>query len=254
VGQHAYLGNTTQQSGAPWPTDYLLQPIATNYYPQLLKPFAASAHSAGLLFRVSEMNSFYNGGVRGISDAFSAALWSVDNMFNFVNTGMDGVNWHSGQGTAYQLYQFHTSTVGGVTTFTLTQVAPLYYGLLLFSQMVGNNAQLLPVTTTTSANVSIWATVDSTSTAHVVVINKDESAAGSVKITMPGYSSGTVRYLTAARYYSTNGVTFGGQTFDGSPDGTIQGQLVSTTITPVGGVFTLPNMAITSAALIDFSK
>jgi hypothetical protein len=62
-----------------------------------------------------------------------------------------------------------------------------------------------------------------------------------------------VRYLTAATYSSTNGVTFGGQTFDGSPDGTIQGQLVSTTITPVAGVFTLPNMAITSAALIDFS-
>jgi hypothetical protein len=253
VGQHAYLGDVIQPSGAPWPVDYLLQPASATEFPQLLKPFAASAHSAGHLFRVSEMNSFYNGGVLGISNTFSSALWSIDTMFNFVNTGMDGVNWHSGQGAPYQIYDFHSSTVNGLTTFNLAQVNPLYYGLLIFSEMVGNNAKLLPVTTTTSSNVSIWATVDSTTKAHVVVINKDESAAGSVQITMPGYSSGTVRYLTAADYSAINGVTFGGQTFDGSQDGTIQGSLISTTITPVGGVFTIPNMAITSAALIDFS-
>jgi hypothetical protein len=132
-------------------------------------------------------------------------------------------------------------------------VAPLYYGLLVFSQMAGNNAQLLPVTTTTNANVSIWATVDDTSTAHVIVLNKDESATGSVQITLPGYTTGTIRYLLAADYSATNGVTWGGQTFDGTQDGTLQGQQTTTTITAPTGVFTIPNMPITSAAEIDFS-
>jgi len=254
VSQHSYLGGLTQGSGQPWPADYLLQPIAATEFPTQYAGFAASAHKAGMIFRMGEINSFFAGGVNGLSNTFQSSLWSIDLMFNFLTSGMDGVNWHSGQGTTYQLFQFHPQTVNGMTTFSVTQVAPLYYGLLAFSQMAGHGAQLLPVTTSTSANVSIWATVDSTSTAHVVVVNKDEQATGDVQITLPGYSTGTVRYLTAASYSATNGVTFGGQTFDGSQDGTIQGSLATTTINANNGVFTLPDMPITSAAVIDFSN
>jgi hypothetical protein len=88
----------------------------------------------------------------------------------------------------------------------------------------------------------------------VVVINKDEKATGDVQIHLPGYTTGTVRYLSAPGYASTNGVTLGGQTFDGSTDGTIQGQQVTTTITGQDGAFTLPNMPITTAAIIDFNQ
>jgi len=216
--------------------------------------YAASAHKAGALFRLGELNSIWGGGIAGISNTFSAALWSIDIMFNLANIGIDGVNWHSGQGTAYQLVQFNLLASGGTTTYQIAQVNPLYYGLLVFAQMAGRGAQLLPVSLKTNANVSAWATIDNTSTAHVVVINKDEQATGNVKIALPGYTSGTVRYLSAANFSATNGVTLGGQTFDGSPDGTIQGQPVSTTITAKDGVFTLPDMPITSAAIIDFSQ
>jgi hypothetical protein len=253
VSQHGYLGNVTQASGAAWPSDYLLYPSSATQNPTLFAGYAAAAHQAGRIFRMDEINSFYNGGVQGISTTFSSALWSIDTMFNFVNDGFDGVNWITAQGTNYQLFQFHSTVNGGMNVFSVTQVAPLYYGLLVFSQMAGNNAQLLPVTTTTNANVSIWATVDSTSSAHVIVINKDKSATGNVQITLPGYTTGTIRYLLAANYSAANGVTFGGQTFDGTPDGTIQGSLATTTITGKDGVFTVPNMPITSAALIDFN-
>jgi hypothetical protein len=254
ASQHDYLGGLTQPNGQPWPSDYLLQPASATAVPAQFASFAASAHQAGMPFRMSEINSFYAGGVPGISNAFQSALWSIDIMFNYLNNGMDGVNWHSGQGTQYQLFQFHPQTTNGMTTFTVSQVAPLYYGLLVFSQMAGNNAQLLPVSTSTTANVSIWATVDSNSAAHVVVLNKDEQATGDVQITLPGYTTGTVRYLTAANYSATNGVTFAGQTFDGTPDGTIQGQYAPVTINATNGVFTLPDMPITSAALIDFTN
>ena len=218
--------------------------------------FAATAHKAGSLFRLGEMNTIWggNGGIDGISNTFSAALWSIDMMYNVANLGIDGVNWHSGQGTYYQLYEFYDHLSGGQNTFTVTQVNPLYYGLLVFAQTAGRGAKLLPVTTSTDANVSIWATVDNTSTAHVVVINKDTAATGNVRITLPGYTTGTVRYLSAASYSATNGVTLGGQTFDDSPEGTLRGNLITTTITADDGVFTLPNMPITSAAVIDFDK
>jgi hypothetical protein len=249
VSQHAYITGP-----GSFPSDFLLEPGSTLNMLSDYSAYAAAAHKSGAIFRLGEMNSIWNGGISGISNTFSAALWSIDMMFNVANIGVDGVNWHSSQGTAYQLYQFNMYTSGGKTTYSVAQVNPLYYGLLVFAQMAGRGAKLLPVTTTTDANVSIWATVDKTSTAHVVVINKDETATGNVKITLPGYSTGTVRYLSAAHYWSTNGVTLGGQTFDESPQGTLRGDVVTTTIYGNNGVFTLPNVPITSAAMIDFSK
>jgi hypothetical protein len=254
VSEHAYLGKTAQESGAAWPQDYLLYPGSATEMPTLYTAYAAAAHKAGRIFRMDEINSFYNGGVNGISTTFSSSLWSIDTMFNYVKDGFDGVNWITAQGTYYQLFQFHSTVNNGMNVYSLTQVAPLYYGLLVFSQMAGNNAKLLPVTTSTSANVSIWATVDDTTTAHVVVINKDENATGKVQITLPGYTSAKLRYLSAAVYWAANGVTLGGQTFDGSTDGTIQGSLVEQTITGTNGVFVLPNMPITCAAVLDLTK
>ncbi len=249
VSQHAYVTGP-----GTYPADYLLQPGSTHNMLNDYSLYAASAHQAGSVFRLGEMNSIWGGGIAGISNTYSAALWSLDMMFNVANLGIDGVNWHSGQGTYYQLFQFNDHASGGKHTFTVAQVNPIYYGLLVFAQMGGRGAKLLPVTTLTDANVSIWATVDKNSTAHVVVINKDETATGNVHITLPGYTTGTVRYLSAANYSATNGVTLGGQTFDESPEGTLRGQLVTTTITANDGVFILPNMPITSAAVIDFSN
>ena len=213
VSQHAYVGAPTQDLliGAPWPINYLLQPLSATQMPVANSQYAAVAHKAGKKFRNGEMNSFWGGGLPGISNTFSAALWSIDTMFNYVNDGIDGVNWHSGQGDIYQLYQFYDQLSGGQNTFQVTQVNPIYYGLLAFAQMAGRGAKLLPVTTTTAANVSIWATVDNTSTAHVVVLNKDEQATGHIRITLPGYTTGTVRYLSAASYTATNGVTLEGK-------------------------------------------
>jgi len=252
VSQHAYLAGPTP--GQTLPSDYLLLPHSAVGIPLGYSKYAAAAHQAGRIFRMGEINSIGGGGVAGISDTFSSALWSIDIMFNYLINGMDGVNWHSGQYTRYALFEFKPYTYNGTTTFPLVQVNPLYYGLLVFAQMAGRDAKLLPVTTVTNSNVSIWATVDNTSTAHVIVINKDETDTGDVQITLPGYTTGTVRYLSAANYSATNGVTLGGQTFDGSTDGTIQGSPTSTTITAQDGKFTLSNMSVTTAAVIDFSN
>jgi hypothetical protein len=250
--QHAYCGGPA--TGQTLPPDYMLEPINATKLPGIYAPVAAAAHQAGLVFRMGEINSIGASGILGISNTFQTSLWSVDIMFNYLAKGMDGVNWHSGLGLPYDPVDFTVKTKSGVTTFTLSDVNPLYYGMLTFAQVAGRGAKLLPVTPITDSNVSIWATVDNTSTAHLIVINKDEAATGNVVINLPGYTTGTVRYLSAPSYSSTNGVTLGGQTFDGSTDGTIQGPLVTTTITAQDGVFTLSNMPVTTAAIIDFSN
>jgi hypothetical protein len=55
--------------------------------------------------------------------------------------------------------------------------------------------------------------------------------------------------LAAPSVSSKTGVTWAGQTFDGSPDGTLQGTLSITTVTPSGNVYSF-SMTQTSAALL----
>jgi hypothetical protein len=42
---------------------------------------------------MGELNSVSVAGIPGISNSFSAALWSIDTRFNFASAGVDGVNW-----------------------------------------------------------------------------------------------------------------------------------------------------------------
>ncbi len=46
--------------------------------------------------RISEVNSCWNGGLAGVSNAFGSALWCADMMLHFATLGMAGVNLHGG--------------------------------------------------------------------------------------------------------------------------------------------------------------
>ena len=73
-----------------------------------------------------------------------------------------------------------------------------------------------------------------------------------------GYGSGTVTRLVeqtpnaSPSYLSTSGVTLGGQTFDTSTDGTIQGTACDEIITPSDGVYSVA-MPSVSASLITIT-
>ena len=125
-------------------------------------------------------------------------------------------------------------------------------GALMFQEATQNGAHLLPVTLSTSASLTAWATVDSDGNVRVAVFNKDQTAHGNVVVAVAGLGNAALKLLTAASYTSTSGVTYGGQTFDGSSDGTIQGSLSTTTVTPTSAVYTF-TIAPTSAALLTVS-
>jgi hypothetical protein len=174
-------------------------------------------------------------------------------MFEYANVGVDGVNWHSGNGGPYGLFYFKIRASGNTNTYSLSSVRPLYYGLLFFQGATGNGAHLLATTLDTKANVKAWATVDASGTPRVAVINKDEKSTGTVNVSLSGYSHAQVYRLTAPSYKSTSGLAFAGQTFDGSTNGVIQGTEEIESVDVAGGVFSIP-MPITSAALIVFTK
>jgi hypothetical protein len=246
---HYYVGN----GQADISDDILLKPSSATNGPKAVAAAVNTTHRYGTLFRMGEMNSLYNGGKEGISDAFGAALWAIDTMFEYVNVGVDGVNWHLGNGGSYAAFSFGIHSTDAGTTYTLNSVRPLYYGLLFFQAATGNGSHLLPVSLSTDANLSAWATADAAGTRRLVVINKDKSLSGTVAMTLSGYSHAKVYRLSAPSYQSKTGVTFAGQTFDGSISGKLKGTQIIESINEADGVFQL-SMPVTSAALIVFSK
>lgn len=246
VGQHWYplIGNAPcRVTNASIPA--LLSTSAATSASSIISSYVQNAHSKGLTFRISEMNSTDCSGVPGVSDTFASALWVMDSLFHLANVGVDGVNIYTDEGDAYDLFGFTTT----VAPYHISFVAPEYYGTLVFQQATQNSAKLLPVTLKTSSNISVWATVDATSTVRVLVINKDQSATGNVNVTLSGFGNGTLSMLVAPNVSSKAGVTWAGQTFDGSTDGRIQGTVSTTTVVPNSNVYTF-SMAPTSAALL----
>ncbi len=246
--QHCYA---TSPNNNPAP-DFLLSPSAASSVPLQVAAAAAMTHTNGVPFRMGETGPVSDEGIQNISDSFSAALWSMDYMFEYASLGIDGVNWFATSGNPDSPFQFSVTTSKGMNSYQLASVNPLYYGLLMFQIAVGDGANLLPVTLSTEANLKAWATRPAGRNPRVAIINKDEAATGNVAVTMPGYSSAVVLRLTAPSYESTSGVTFAGQTFDGSNDGRIRGTKTLEPIDAVNGIFSIP-MGVTSAALVIFS-
>ena len=63
-----------------------------------LSPLTPAAAAAGIAqgVRLAEANSFYNGGVPNVSDAYGTALWVMDFIFICALAGCTGVNMHGG--------------------------------------------------------------------------------------------------------------------------------------------------------------
>jgi IPT/TIG domain len=146
----------------------------------------------------------------------------------------------------------HNPTTGYPLIYTLDSVNPLYYGMYFFHLATQNNSELLPVQLQSPAHLKLWATRASDGTVRIAVVNKDTSFSGDVPISLPGYGraetllltdshgyTGTISYADNSTVIGTTGITIGGQTFDGSTDGTIQGTQTTGEIYPSNDVYTV---------------
>jgi hypothetical protein len=199
-----------------------------------LAPYVQVAHTAGLPFRIAEMNSASCSGKRGTSDTFAASLWVLDTLFNFASIGVDGVNLHTLPGAPYELFTFSHGRHGWRAF-----VHPEYYGMLLFAQAFPPGAQLLPVSEP-SGPVKIWATRSTTGRTRVVLINKSLTAAANVQLSVPsagGYAS--LEWLRAPAVSARSGVTLGGRTFGLSTRSGVLPRPRTTPIVASGGVYSI---------------
>jgi hypothetical protein len=202
----------------------LLDEGPTAGFAKSLAPGIQVAHDAGLKLRLGETGSAWGGGIAGFSDTYACSIWTIDFLFELARAGLDGVNFHGGGISHYTAIK---EDVDKASRQAIISASAPYYGLLVFSEAVAHEARFVPVQGDgPAARVKIWATLDRAGTVRVVVINKDLTAPADVDIRLPGkYAGATLKRLEAPSLDATTGLTYAGQTFDGSADGNPMGTL-----------------------------
>lgn len=173
------------------------------------------AHDSGMTIRLTEAGSAWGGGIAEFSDSYAAALWTVDVLFELAKAGMDGVHFHGGGMSNYT--PIREEEDAKTKTAKITARAP-YYGMMLFSEATANEARMIPTDLPAGGKLKAWATVDRAGAIRVVLINKDSAAAVDAVVALPGKAA-RLKRLAAPALGAAEGITYDGQTWDGSTTG-----------------------------------
>lgn len=190
--------------------------------------------------RIGEMGTISCGGNAGVANSFATALWAPDALFEFLQAGAIGVNWHL-RPEAYN------------APFSLGKASirawPVLYGMTMFAQMIGGSgAELLRTSVTApNLNLKVWA-VGEPRADKVLVLNKGRRTAA---VSINSLHAATVGRLTAGGPRATSGVRFEGRWI--GADGRWHGRLRLQRISPHAGLLrvTVPGF---SAAMLEFRR
>jgi hypothetical protein len=154
----------------------------------------------GLPYRISECNSFSNGGAAGVSNSYASSLWVIDFLFDVALGGGTGVNMHSGgQAPGYTPIADDSGAV--------LAARPEYYGLLLFA-LAGSGTLLETQLSVGSADVTAYAVRTASGGLNLIVVNKDAVHNLSLTIqTSQKIAAATLQIMTGGSLAATSGVT-----------------------------------------------
>jgi hypothetical protein len=201
--QHYYRGNGKSPSST---AAKLVSMDLT--LPQNLKTLAAGASSIGVPFRMTETNSFYNGGAPGVSDSYASSLWVIDHLFTNALGGGSGVNLHGGgSGNGYTPIADNNGVV--------IEARPEYYGVLLLT-MAGQGSLIDTTVAAAGFNVTGFTVKTADGGLNIVVVNKEVSQNFQLNIEC-GQTVNSVQLLV-----------MNGPTLDATSGVTIQGASVAT--------------------------
>jgi hypothetical protein len=218
--QHYYRADGTQPGST---MQLLLQPDPK--LPGTVSRVVSAVKSANLSlgFREDECGSYSHGGVVGVSDAYGAALWSLDFMFTLALNGCEGLNFHGGGRSPYTpLYDNGT---------TVQQVRPEFYGLKMFSLLPRGNVVPATVTLTSVINFTAYGVRCAAGGISALLNNKDTNDKVVVIINLgPNVAGAQLIELTGPSLFSTNAYKLGGSPInpDGSWSGGVQEILSAT--------------------------
>lgn len=241
--QRCYTGPSSPR----YPTiQNLLAPRSSRGLADALIPAVTAGHRRGVPVRLDEINSVACGGSRGVSNTFASALWALEVSLELARVGLDGVNFHTFPGAAYQLFSFR-----GAGTARTAHLYPEYYGLMMFAQAAPPGSRLLRAPGPSPGRVGVWATRDSGGTIRVVLVNDSATHARTVALRVPEASGpGALELMTAPSLKATDGVTLAGRSFGaGTHTGVLSGAPRTARVDLRGGRFVVP-LGPASAALL----
>jgi hypothetical protein len=199
----------------------------------------AGAQQLGIPYRISECNSFDDGGVPGVSNSYASSLWVIDFLFDVALGGGTGVNMHGGGRSPG--YTPIADDDGGVV-----EVRPEYYGLLLFA-LAGPGTLLETQLAAGTVGATAYAVRTASGGLNLVVVNKDAVQNLTLTIaTNQNIQSATLQTMTGASLAATSGVTIQGATVN--PDGSFF-PTATGTLTPAGTQTTCFIPALTAALI-----
>jgi hypothetical protein len=171
----------------------------------------AGAQQLGIPYRISECNSFGNGGAAGVSDSYASSLWVIDFLFNAALGGAAGVNMHGGGNSPG--YTPISDDSGAVI-----EARPEYYGLLLFA-LAGLGTLLETQLSAGSVDVTAYAVRNPSGGLNLIVVNKDtlQNLTHTIE-TSQSIQTATLETMTGPSLAAISGVTIQGATVnsDGS--------------------------------------
>lgn len=224
-------------------------------------PLAARAQALGVPYYLAETNSISCGGQYGVSDTFAATLWAVDMMFNGAAVNITGFRFHGCAEGAYTAIAYNDTTdIQNAPT-----VRPLYYALWAFSAAIANEARVVAAPyTSDEPQLKVWAARSTAAAAapqtRVVLIHKNGNATAPAQAIVKPEGAGTgpaqlfVLAPSAGGVFAKEGLSFAGQTFDGSADGLPIGTMTPVSV-PLGtdGAYHF-SVAPASIALLQYSS
>ena len=259
VTEHLYPGG----AGGKVPTpeigrDRMLAANFTRACEKLYNSFVPQAISAGLPYRLEEVNNYFNGGATNVSNTFASALWGLDFMYWWAAHGAAGLNFHTGDRVAagYTLqpskYTAFFSTTNGYI------VRPLGYGIKAFD--LGCHGRFVPldISDTGNHNLSAYAVLGDDKSFYCTLINKEHGPAATnaeIFLSLKGANFGPPQaiFLTAPQndVAATSGETLGGEPI--TEEGTWRGQwqLLPSTRAGTGIYFEMPPA---SAVILKLSE
>jgi hypothetical protein len=228
-------------------------------YQALYDGFVPAARAAGLPYRLEEVNSYFNGGARGASDTFTAALWGLEFMYWWASHQAAGLNFHTGDrvsmNNAYQAPHYATF----VSASDGFDIRPLAYAFKAFD--LGAHGRVIPVVleNTRSAHISAFATLADENNLSVTLINKEHGDAARdtvVRLALPKHihwNRAEMISLDAPHsdIAATAGITLGGVSIE--TDGTWNGAWRSLSGPSGRGEWRI-NVPAASAVVVRFSQ
>jgi Glycosyl hydrolase family 79 C-terminal beta domain len=186
----------------------LLSSRATAGLAAIVAPFVHLEPTGNPPVRLDEINSVNCGGVRGVSDTFATALWSLDTLFQLARVGVAGVNFHTFDHAAYAPFSF--SRANGTWT---GRVNPVYYGMLAFARTVPPGSQLLAGSGRAASDFDVFAIRTPQHQVRAVLVNYSQTQDQTAELHLPASGPATVERLVAPSVRAKLGVQLGGRTF-----------------------------------------